>query len=128
LATSRQFGGTLSFGQAITAFWSNYANFKGRARRSEYWFATLFLVITNISALILDAAAETDPVIQSLWSLAVFLPSLAVLVRRLHDTNRSGWWVLIALVPLVGLIVLIVFTVQDSQVIDNRYGLNPKAS
>ncbi|MEY4990171.1 MAG: hypothetical protein RIS08_397 [Actinomycetota bacterium] len=118
----------MSFGQAITAFWSNYANFKGRARRSEYWFATLFLVITNISALILDAAAETDPVIQSLWSLAVFLPSLAVLVRRLHDTNRSGWWVLIALVPLVGFIVLIVFTVQDSQGIDNRYGLNPKAS
>ena len=67
-------------------------------------------------------------VVTGLYSLAVMIPSMAVSFRRLHDTNRSGWWVLIALVPIIGGIVLLVFMVQDSQPNENQYGSNPKAA
>lgn len=99
----------------------NYVKFDGRARREEYWFFTLFsflvaVVLTLISAGTLDI----------IYSLAVFLPSLAVAARRLHDTNRSAWWLLIGLIPLIGIIVLIVFFVFDSDKEENRFGLSPK--
>ena len=122
---------------AIKSFWSNYVNFKGRARRSEYWFIVLFLFLTNLGATTIDGAVFATDVdeflatggwgpVGVLWSIAVFLPSLSVLVRRLHDTGRSAWWLLIALVPIAGVIVLFIFTVFDSDLSENKYGESPK--
>lgn len=108
-----------------------YADFNGRASRSEFWYFTLFSAIVSIFALIIDFVTGTMinhsiGILEMLYGLAVFLPTLGVYVRRLHDTNRSGWWILISLIPLVGSIVLIVFLVQDSQPGENKYGQNPK--
>ena len=127
----------MSFGTALKAFWSNYRNFKGRARRSEYWYIQLFLVATNLAAAAIDLAlmdGDVDRFIANggggiiglIWIIATIVPALAVLVRRLHDTNRSGWWALIGFVPVVGTIVILVFTVSDSDQSENRYGSSPK--
>lgn len=104
----------------------NYVGFQGRARRKEYWMFILFSIIVSIVLSILESIANISSVLSGLYSLAVLLPSLAVGVRRLHDTGRSGWWLLISLIPLVGAIILIVFMCQDSQENDNQYGPNPK--
>jgi uncharacterized membrane protein YhaH (DUF805 family) len=103
----------------------NYVGFQGRARRKEYWMFVLFSVIVSIVLSIVDAIAGLNSVLSLLYSLAVLLPSLAVGVRRLHDTGKSGWWLLISLIPLIGSIILLVFMCQDSQE-DNKYGPNPK--
>ena len=109
-----------------------YAVFNGRSRRREYWVFSLcnlmvFVVFVVIQGLRLGMAAELAmAVIETLFFLAVLIPALAVAVRRLHDTGRSGWWLLIGFVPIVGLVVLIVFLVLDSQTGENRYGPNPK--
>jgi uncharacterized membrane protein YhaH (DUF805 family) len=127
----------MSFGTAVKAFWSNYSNFKSRARRSEYWFIQLFLVLTNVAVAAIDLAlmnGDVDRFIANggggivglIWILATIVPAIAVLIRRLHDTDRSGWWALIGLVPLVGAIVLLVFTVEDSNKGVNKYGASPK--
>ncbi|MGL6315729.1 DUF805 domain-containing protein [Vibrio sp. WXL103] len=102
-----------------------YAVFTGRARRQEYWMFVLFNVIISIAIALIERVIGTH-FIGGLYSLAVFIPSLAVAVRRLHDTGRTGWWVLVCLIPLIGLIVLIVFTIKDSDAGDNEYGPNPK--
>ena len=107
-----------------------YLVFTGRATRTEYWMFALFNVIISIVLSIIGyvvVGGNGQSALSSLYSLAVLLPSLGVSVRRLHDTNRSGWWLLISLVPIIGIIVLIVFLVQDSDPGDNRYGPNPKA-
>jgi uncharacterized membrane protein YhaH (DUF805 family) len=104
----------------------NFANFSDRARRKQYWMFTLFSVLISIAIAIFEAFLGTF-FIGALFSLAVLVPSISIAARRLHDTGRSGWWQLIILVPLIGLIVLIVFLVQDSKE-DNEYGPNPKAS
>jgi uncharacterized membrane protein YhaH (DUF805 family) len=101
-----------------------YAVFEGRARRREYWMFFLFNFIVALVLGIVDGMLNTL-FISTIYSLAVIIPSLAVGVRRLHDTGRSGWWWLIAFIPLIGAIVLLVFFVQDS-VEDNEYGPNPK--
>ena len=101
-----------------------YADFTGRAKRQEYWMFILFYVIFYLMLSVIDAVIGT-PVLSSLYSLALFIPSISIAARRLHDTSRSGWWQLIALIPLIGAIVLIVFLVQDSHE-DNEYGPNPK--
>ncbi|HOC42503.1 MAG TPA: DUF805 domain-containing protein [Thermoanaerobaculales bacterium] len=111
-----------------------YAEFKGRARRREYWNFVLFNIIISIVLMIVDRMVGTFSaergfgVLGGLYALAVLIPGIAVGVRRLHDTNRSGWWLLIGLIPCIGLIVLIIFTVQDSQAGDNQYGPNPKTA
>lgn len=87
---------------------------------------TLISVVVSIALTIIDTVAGTSPVIGALYSLAVLLPSLGVAVRRLHDTDRSGWWLLIGLVPLVGGIILLVFLASDSKSHENGYGPNPK--
>ena len=97
-----------------------YAVFDGRARRTEFW---LFVLFNGIIGFILSFVS----ILEILYMLAVFIPSLAVGARRLHDTGRSGWWMLISFVPLIGAIVLLVFFVQDSQECDNQYGPNPKS-
>lgn len=104
----------------------NYVGFSGRARRKEYWMFALFNVIITIVLIIVDAAINTS-LLSILYSLAVLLPALAVGFRRLHDTGRSAWWLLIGLIPLIGAIVLIVFMASDSQPDTNKYGPNPKA-
>ena len=105
-----------------------YTVFTGRARRKEYWMFVLFHVIIIIALSLVEAIVGGPGILGSLYVLAVLIPSLAVGVRRLHDTGRSGWWLLIGLVPLIGTIVLIVFFVADSQPGTNQYGPNPKGA
>lgn len=111
---------------------SHYADFSGRARRREYW---MFFLISTIIAFLLGlldgvlgwySADFSIGVLSGLYTLAVLIPGTAVTVRRLHDIGRSGWWLLIAFVPLVGAIVLFIFTVLDSQPGANRWGPNSK--
>ncbi len=105
-----------------------YAVFSGRACREEYWMFVLFNVIITFVLCGIELLVGGPGVVGALYSLAVLIPSIAVTVRRLHDTNRSGWWLLIGLIPLIGSIVLLVFMVQGSQPDENQYGSNPKAA
>jgi len=129
----------MDFQTALRSFWKRYRDFRGRSRRSEYWFIQLFLVVTNFSVAIIDLALmgwDVDRFIANggggivglVWILVTIVPALAVLVRRLHDTGKSGWWGLVGLLPLVGAIVLLVFTVTDSSPGENKFGLSPKES
>ncbi len=115
----------------------NYVGFKGRARRKEYWMFILFNMIFMIVALVLDNMLGTTQnallyedigygLIYELYTLAVFLPALAVLVRRLHDVGKSGWMILITLIPIIGIIWLFVLLVTEGDLVGNKYGLNPK--
>ncbi len=107
-----------------------YAVFSGRARRMEYWYFLLFNVIFTVALVFVDAALGTFSeeaglgLLSGIYTLAVFLPSLAVTIRRLHDSGRTGWWVLIALIPLLGLVIL-VFMMLPSEPGTNKYGPNP---
>ncbi|MGA1469583.1 MAG: DUF805 domain-containing protein [Aquiluna sp.] len=129
----------MDFQTALRSFWKRYRDFRGRSRRSEYWFIQLFLVVTNIAVAIIDLALmgwDVDRFIANggggivglVWILVTIVPALAVLVRRLHDTGKSGWWALVGLLPLVGAIVLLVFTVTDSSPGENKFGISPKES
>jgi len=108
-----------------------YAVFSGRAQRQEYWMFVLFNVIIVLFLGIIDEMADSDfessrSTLTTLYVLATLIPFLAVGVRRLHDTGRSGWWMLIGVIPIIGAIVLLIFIIQDSQLMDNQYGPNPK--
>jgi uncharacterized membrane protein YhaH (DUF805 family) len=103
-----------------------YVDFSGRAQRMEFWMFSLINLLVSIGLAIVDMVLGLG-FLQPIYALAVLLPAIAVGVRRLHDTNRSGWWMLLALIPLIGIIILIVFWVQDSQAGDNAFGPNPKA-
>ena len=109
-----------------------YAQFSGRSQRSEYWFFVLFYILILIALTIVDtmtglmSAAYGIGLLSGVFGLAMLIPSIAVGVRRLHDTGRTGWWILIGLIPLIGFIVLLIFYVQDSQPGANQYGPNPK--
>lgn len=111
----------------------NYVGFSGRARRKEYWMFVLFSIIAAVIAMVLDnilgLASKTTGYgpIYMLYALAVFLPSLAVGIRRLHDIGKSGWWTLLCFVPLIGAIVLIVWAATEGDRGDNAYGPDPKA-
>ena len=111
-----------------------YAVFQGRARRKEYWYFFLFNVINSAVLAVIDGLTGSfNPeagvgILGGLYSLAMFVPSLSVSVRRLHDTCRSGWWLLICLIPLIGTIVFLYFMVRDSFPGDNQYGPNPKGA
>ena len=111
-----------------------YAVFGGRARRKEYWLFLLFnLMITVILGAIdhvagLAGSASVYGPLGALYGLAILVPGLAVSVRRLHDTNHSGWWLLVALVPFIGAIVLLIFMIRDSQPGQNQHGPNPKGA
>jgi len=110
-----------------------YAVFEGRSRRKEYWFFGLFNAIFSVVLVIADVFFGTSGGVSSpgllsgVYTLGVFLPALAVLVRRLHDTKRSGWWVLISFLPLIGVLVLLFFSLQEGQPGENQYGFSPKA-
>lgn len=108
----------------IDAF-KNYVNFKGRARRKEYWMFVLFNFIVAIVLSIIDSLLGIT-ILSTIYSIAVIIPSLALCFRRLHDIGKSGAWILIGLIPLVGEIILLVFFCTDSQAGENQYGPNPK--
>lgn len=109
-----------------------YAVFSGRAQRSEYWYFILFNLIFSIVLAVVDGLTGSFSeeagmgLLGGVYALAVFLPTLAVSVRRLHDTGRNGWWMLIVFVPIIGFIVLLVFMVSDSKPEENEYGPSPK--
>ena len=109
-----------------------YAVFDGRARRKEYWMFILINLLVSVMLVAIDNLIGTfSPqvgagLLQGLYSLAILIPTLAVTVRRLHDTGRTGWWILIGLVPVIGGSVLLIFMVLDSGPGTNQYGPNPK--
>ncbi|MGL5334388.1 MAG: DUF805 domain-containing protein [Aeromonas veronii] len=106
-----------------------YAVFSGRARRTEYWMFVLCNVIVMLLIGMVDKLIGGDnELISSIYSLAVLLPSLAVAARRLHDTDRSAWWLLLGLIPVIGTLVLIYFMVCNGQQGPNRFGDDPKAA
>ena len=110
-----------------------YAVFGGRSRRKEYWYFVLFslivsLVLSAVDALLGTFGSSNVGLLGGIYGLAVLIPSIAVSVRRLHDIDRTGWWVLIGLVPVIGTIVLLVFAASDGTPGENRFGPNPKAS
>ena len=105
----------MNLGQAIQTCFSKYADFNGRATRSEYWWWTLCVVLASA------AASTIGDQVGALLSLATLLPSLAVCARRLHDTDRSGWWQLLMLVPIIGWIVILFWCIQVGKE-PNRYG------
>ena len=143
----------MAFGEAIRSVFSQYATFSGRARRSEFWWFYLFMVIVNSilgslvgvaqltagsSTQVVDGVTITSPVwspfltltviIASVWWLATLLPTLAVQVRRLHDTDRTGWWWWLIILCCVGPIILIVFWVMEGTRGPNRYGADPRTA
>lgn len=118
----------MSFIDAIKTGFQKYVTFTGRARRAEYWYWTLFVFVASLCLSILDFAvfgsADGGP-LYAVFTLATLLPSIAVGVRRLHDGDRSGWWLLIVLVPLVGWLVLLYWFVTKGTTGSNRFGDDP---
>jgi len=119
---------------------SRYAKFDGRATRSEYWYFALFTFLITFMLALVDAfvinpmlgmtpeQAAEGGILQMVISLALLIPSIAVAIRRLHDIGKSGWWLLLSLIPILGWLVLLYFYVTDSQSGDNEYGANPKGA
>jgi len=133
----------MGFVDAVKTCFSKYATFSGRAARSEYWWFVLFnLIVSAVIAAIfpptpmeipagaeaMGAYAMAQPSLPSiLWSLAVLLPGLAVTVRRLHDGNKTGWWILLVFIPVIGAIILLVWFVTRGTAGENAYGPDPLA-
>jgi uncharacterized membrane protein YhaH (DUF805 family) len=132
----------MSFGESVSACFNKYMTFNGRAPRSEYWWFWLFVwlgqvILSVVDARIIGVTYDIFPgpemqgayagILSGLFSLACFLPSIAVLVRRLHDTDHSGWWFWIALIPLIGWIILLVFLITRGTQGPNRFGEDPLA-
>lgn len=105
-------------------FLKNYINFEGRAGKKEFWYAFLFTVIVNFILGLIPG--KVGLILTIVWSLAIILPTLSVGARRLHDINKSGWFQLLALIPLVGIILLIVWWAQDGDKEANQYGPVPE--
>jgi uncharacterized membrane protein YhaH (DUF805 family) len=113
----------MSFTEAISDGFSKYVTFSGRSSRSAYWWWTLFALIAVIVGEIVSLIIGTA-IIYYLVALALFLPGLAVAIRRLHDIGKSGWWFLIGIIPIIGTIILIIWYVTDSEG-PNQYGAGP---
>jgi uncharacterized membrane protein YhaH (DUF805 family) len=114
----------MGFGQAISAGFSNYVNFSGRACRSEYWYWVLFVILADIVAGIIDYLLGMQ-IVSSLFGLVTLLPGIAVSIRRLHDLDRTGWWILLALIPLIGWIILLIWYITKGTDGPNRFGPDP---
>ncbi|WP_406185922.1 DUF805 domain-containing protein [Streptomyces sp. NBC_01006] len=104
-----------------------YAVFSGRARRQEFWMFIVFNFAVSIVIGIIDTVIGANSILSGLYSLAVLLPVLGLAARRLHDTDKSAWWLLLYLIPVLGWIVLIVFWATEGNAQPNQYGPNPKA-
>ncbi|EUJ22830.1 hypothetical protein PGRAN_11491 [Listeria grandensis FSL F6-0971] len=117
----------MGFSEAFKAFWGNYVNFSGRASRSEYWFAQLALWIIFFVFGIFSYASEFIYYVDGLLGLIVIIPMLSLAIRRLHDTNKRGWFILLGLIPLVGWIIMLVFYCTAGDRGPNRFGEDPLA-
>lgn len=117
----------MTFSEAVKSGFDNYVTFNGRASRAAYWWWFLFYILAVVAASIIGSALDTG-VIYILAVLGLFLPSLAVAIRRLHDTGRTGWWVLIGIIPLIGFIVLLIFYLEQGDPGENEYGPPPAAA
>jgi uncharacterized membrane protein YhaH (DUF805 family) len=118
----------MGFGEAIAAGFRNYVRFSGRASRSEYWYWVLFVALTSLVARIIDFALTGDSriaMVSAIVSLGLLIPDIAVSVRRLHDRDRSGWFLLLCLIPLIGSIILLVWFCQRGTLGMNRFGPDP---
>ena len=115
----------MGFSEAIQSGFNNYVNFAGRASRSAYWYWVLFNVVLSIVANIIDVSVIGFSVLSAVVGLGLFLPSIAVGVRRLHDVGKSGWYMLFALIPILGGLYLLYLAVQPSQPGANAYGPAP---
>ncbi len=104
----------------------NYANFNGRARRQEYWMFSLFHVIAIIVLAAVDGMVFGQMILTGLYLLATLIPSLAVTIRRFHDQDKSGWFVLLGLIPAIGSIILLVFMCLEGTRASNSFGADPK--
>ena len=111
----------MSFSEAVKSGFDHYVKFDGRADRPAFWWWFLFTILAAIAAEIVDAIIGTH-FIYLIVALALILPNLSVAIRRLHDTDRTGWWILIGLIPIVGFIVLLIFYLQDGDDGPNKYG------
>lgn len=123
----------MNFKEAVISYFKNWSNFTGRARRSEFWYARLFeslaiFILTAIDFLLFKNLVEKNvfPIV-SVYSLITFIPSISLLIRRLHDTNRSGWFTLLFLIPFANFILMLIFLTEDSFKGKNKWGENPKA-
>jgi uncharacterized membrane protein YhaH (DUF805 family) len=117
----------MGFGEAIKSGFSHYVTFSGRAQRSAYWYWVLFIVIVSFVTNFIDAALGTIGIVGGLVSLALLLPGLSVSIRRLHDLDRTGWWLLIMLTG-IGIILLIVWYCMKGTTGPNRFGADPLAA
>jgi len=117
----------MGFGEAVSTCFKKSVVWEGRASRAEYWWFELAQALIIIAAVIIDQIIGTG-FIYIIAVIALILPSIAVLIRRLHDTDRTGWWYWIQVLPLIGLIVILVFVLSASDEGDNKYGPNPYGS
>jgi uncharacterized membrane protein YhaH (DUF805 family) len=113
----------MTFGDAIQSFFNNYANFEGRARRAEYWYVVLFNAIVSF---VLGLLGDAGIIISCIYSLIILIPTFALIWRRLHDTNRSGAYYFIGLIPIIGWILLLIAFCQEGTHGRNQYGDDPK--
>ncbi len=112
----------MGFSEAVKTCFNKYATISGRARRAEFWWWTLFTMIASAVLSFLEVGIGLVGVLSGLFSLAVLIPTICVSVRRLHDLDRTGWWYLIILIPLIGFIVLLVFFISRGTEGPNRFG------
>jgi len=120
----------MNFGDSIKSGFNRYFDFSTRSSRSEYWWWYLFNILSTYALLFLGGALvnmgmDAGAFLMFIWSIILIIPSIALAVRRLHDTDRSGWWLLIAIVPLIGWILLIIWYVTEGTSGDNRFGADP---
>jgi uncharacterized membrane protein YhaH (DUF805 family) len=115
----------VTFGEAVRSGFDHYVKFDGRASRPAYWWWFLFAILVGIGANIIDAIIGSFGVVSGLAALALLLPNLSVAIRRLHDINRSGWWILIFIVPIVGFILWLVWFLREGDPGENDYGPPP---
>jgi uncharacterized membrane protein YhaH (DUF805 family) len=115
----------MDFMSAVRSCLSNYVTFSGRAPRSEYWWFFLFNIIGAVVTNVIDVSVIGMPLTSIIWSLALILPGIAVSVRRMHDLDKSGWWIFIGLIPILGLILIIYWFVSRGTEGANRFGSDP---
>ena len=115
----------MNFTQAISSGFSRYFDFRTRSSRSEYWYWTLFSIVVSVAATMLDALIFSGAaILDAISSFALFIPGIAVAARRLHDINRTAWWILIAF-TIIGILLLLYWYIQPGNRGDNDYGPNP---
>ena len=113
----------MSFGEAISVCFSKYATFSGRAARPEYWYWVLFTVLASVIFVLieLNASANAGRALDAIFNIATVIPSIAVAARRLHDTDRSGWWQLLVFIPVIGWVLLLIWLCQPGTPGGNRF-------